>query len=241
MVTLSDKESYHIVVIGCGGTGSQLLPSLFQLASNTNRIESITLVDGDHFEPKNCANQKCLIEEAGDNKATALATRFSYIYPNLNINSYPYYIKNVDDLLSLTRYYSSTIYIGCVDNNSTRKLISECFNIVGKSTSFKSAIYIDAGNGDINRSGQVIVGCYNNGEKVTKSVTDLFPEVLNEDEDLQNITSCTRISSEHPQNIATNILSANIIFATLTNIIMFDKIEKSIIYFDVDKIVVSSR
>jgi hypothetical protein len=59
-------------VIGCGGVGSAIVPSLCLLKSP----EEITLVDGDTIETKNLNRQMFGPAQVGLNKARALATRF---------------------------------------------------------------------------------------------------------------------------------------------------------------------
>lgn len=240
------RRSYSIILIGCGGTGSQLAPSLFQLCANTvnprkANISSITLVDGDRFELKNTINQKCLKEDVHELKSVSLAEKFKYIYEGLTIYSYNDYLRDAEDLVKLgTSSYSSTvILISCVDNNSTRKLICDAYKEIGKN---RDVIYVDAGNGDIDRVGQVVVGAIMQKEVKLPCVGDIFGEVaLAIDEDLSTITSCTRVATEHPQNIATNVFSASIVFSVLVNIITFSKVEDNVIYFDADKLSVISR
>lgn len=234
----------RLTIVGCGGSGSQLLPHVMQLASNNqHKIEKIILIDGDDFEKKNIANQKCLDEEAGMNKADALAERFSYVYPELNgmITSYPHYIKDMNTLLKLSYggEYLVNILISCVDNNATRKLFNDAFELCNKEK--KNMIYIDSGNGDINRVGQVIVGYTYGGDIKLRPVAAYFPDILEDKDDINKLNSCTRISSEYSQNIATNIFAATILFCVVTNIISFGKIDKGIVYFDANNVTAVSR
>lgn len=235
------NECINIVIIGCGGTGSQLLPLLCQLLSNLSNRKRITLTlaDGDDFEDKNCINQKCLPDEVGMNKAEALAERLGFIYEDLTIKFVDNYIRTTKQLNSAFKNYDLNILVSCVDNNSTRKMLNNYFDMaVGWK---ERLIYIDSGNGDIDRIGQIITGYTEDGDIISKPVASYFPEIMNDDEDLSKMQSCTRISSEHPQNIATNIMAASIVFSVLTNVLMYRKLEKGIIYFDVDKHFMVSR
>lgn len=56
-------------IIGCGGVGSAIVPSLCLLKSP----EEITLIDGDRIEPKNLYRQMFQHSQARMNKAEALA------------------------------------------------------------------------------------------------------------------------------------------------------------------------
>lgn len=250
-VNIDSNTRINILLVGCGGTGSQLIPFLMQLCNNvSNRINSITLIDGDDFENKNILNQRCLPDEVGENKAEALCERYSYIYDKLNITYYSEYIKSLDDLLKLSRYskYSNknntssiNILISCVDRNSSRKIFHEYFKL-SKNEGY-NLVYIDAGNGDKERVGQVITGYTCNKEVYSRPVASYFPEILEDKEDLNELINenCTQVISQNPQNIATNVMSATIIFSIVTNIISFGKIEKGVVYFDADKQTVISR
>jgi molybdopterin/thiamine biosynthesis adenylyltransferase len=59
-----------IIVIGCGGVGSYLIPPLCKLTQN------ILLMDGDTLEPKNLDRQLFSASDLGKNKAEALALRY---------------------------------------------------------------------------------------------------------------------------------------------------------------------
>lgn len=248
-IYINNDTKVNITVVGCGGTGSQLLSPLMQLCSNvSSKINKITLVDGDVFEAKNVQNQRCLLDEVGENKAEALAERYTYIYDNLKINYYSDYARNLKDLQNIV-YPSKfvgynrniSILISCVDRNSSRKLFHEYFELAKNEG--HNLVYIDAGNGDTNRVGQVITGYTCDKKVYSRPVADYFPDILKDEEDLSTLTNenCTQSVSENPQNIATNVLSATIIFSLVTNIISFAKIEKGVIYFDADKHTVISR
>lgn len=95
-------KKYYI--IGCGGVGSWLAPSLCLLKSP----EEVILVDGDKLEPKNLNRQLFTSQDVGVNKAEALAAR----YGTGAISSYygPGMIEHAQ---------SDWIFC-CVDNNAAR-------------------------------------------------------------------------------------------------------------------------
>jgi len=62
----------RIYVIGCGGVGSWLAPSLALLVGH----EHVTLIDGDQLETKNLNRQLFTPLDLGLNKAIALADRY---------------------------------------------------------------------------------------------------------------------------------------------------------------------
>src|SRR5690242_10762440 len=61
-----------IYIIGCGGVGSAIVPSLCLLKSP----KEVTLVDGDIIEEKNLNRQMFDQKDIGANKAKALAERY---------------------------------------------------------------------------------------------------------------------------------------------------------------------
>lgn len=94
-----------IYVIGCGGVGSWLAPSLCLLAG-PNRI---ILVDGDRLEEKNLNRQLFNREDIGATKAQALALRYHCQYRD------EYYSPGIIE-------HSMTDWLICVvDNHIARK------------------------------------------------------------------------------------------------------------------------
>src|SRR5665811_2234398 len=64
----------RVVLIGCGGIGSQLAGPLTRyLASRPVPQPVLVLVDGDTFEVGNLSRQACSAGDLGTNKAEALA------------------------------------------------------------------------------------------------------------------------------------------------------------------------
>lgn len=75
---------FKILVVGCGGTGSRVIPLIAQAMSNNSRIESMALVDNDKVEPANLTRQGFYEFEVGEFKSRALAERLSLLH-NCNI------------------------------------------------------------------------------------------------------------------------------------------------------------
>ena len=63
----------RIVLIGCGGIGSQLAGPLVRYLANRPEPPLLVLVDGDAFEAGNLHRQACAVGDLGTNKAEALA------------------------------------------------------------------------------------------------------------------------------------------------------------------------
>lgn len=231
MIKLNKDNLYRVIVVGCGGTGSHFIPFLMQLYNNNNinNILEVILIDGDVYETKNTQNQKCLPQEASMNKAQATVERFNIIYPNLKLKYIDDYIT---DKKQLDKYIEGpTILISCVDNNASRKLFSNLFN---EYIGYSDLIYIDSGNGTVTRNGQVVIGYRSENKTHLKCVGDIYEEVTKDKDDISEVGTCMRISQDHPQNIATNVLAATTIFTIVTNILMFRKIESNIVFFNAD-------
>lgn len=244
---------YKFIIVGLGATGSQLLPFLTQLLNNF-KDHQVVLIDGDIVELKNLDNQKFLESDINRFKVEVLAERYQAVYPNLDISFSTDYIKNNDDLkIFLNHHYSYNrdyipVLISCVDNNASRKI----FDISFHDDNINKLIYIDSGNGTIDRNGQIVVGYkdYKTTEKATygnnyrstniteiklKSVCDIFPAIREDDDKIENHTGCSRVSDVNPQNIGTNIYAAANIFMILNNLIAFNELPTHVIYFDAVK------
>lgn len=68
----------NVIIVGCGGTGSRLIPMVAQFMKSCPAILDpfITLIDGDKVEMKNLARQNFIKQDVGRNKADVLAERY---------------------------------------------------------------------------------------------------------------------------------------------------------------------
>lgn len=148
----------RIYVVGCGGTGSFLVPHLCRLANwfdAAGKQISITLIDFDRIESKNLYRQNFCQAELGYNKAQALAVRYKAMFPNLKIGA----IEHQVSAISLDRS-TPTVVIGCVDNAAARKSIEELMieysSLMAHGFSQIPCWWIDCGNDYTH--GQVAIG-----------------------------------------------------------------------------------
>lgn len=206
------QKSYlkRVVVIGCGGTGGYLVPNLARLIASleTSNVELI-LIDGDVVESKNLIRQNFISPDLGRYKAEVLAERYSAAF-GIEIHYIPEYFKSTKMLTQLTDRQTSTIVIGCVDNNRTRREIAKWFR------RGQGRVWIDAGNEEMH--GQVICGINyrpydaetNNQTFGLPCVADLFTEIdSNRKERFNDELSCAERAASAPQNIAVNLMAAN--------------------------------
>lgn len=224
---------YSIVIVGCGATGSNIATFVSQLAASDKNINEIVLIDGDKVEAKNFRNQKFTNKDIDKYKSQVLATRFARL--GINITYIDKFIKSEMDLIELFNTLKGTIIlVGAVDNNLARKYMDLAFY----SKEVPDLIYIDTGNGDIDRCGQTVVGAKKDNIIVSQPVSSYFNINIEEEAEKVDKYKCSQIE-DHPQNLATNILSATTVFLMLSNIISGRRVGKVFARFNVDTITIS--
>lgn len=239
-----------VVLVGCGGTGSHVLPNILQylkslsLKSKLFKMPDIILIDGDKVENKNLVRQRFTTRDVGKKKADALARRYSSVF-GCKIASYPEYIAHSDDLEKLLSGYSFPMFIGAVDNHRARLVI---WDACEKLSATKEVVWIDGGNET--HHGQVILGSWNlktkNGEdwnmaKLGGNINSInLPHFFNHfPEDIMLVggtprtpeNQCAINVAENPQTIHANATSAQAISNLVTQV--FEKnIRTYLISFD---------
>ena len=141
-----------VVVVGCGGTGSRIIPPLVQLLkTGTNSLNpQLFLVDGDVVEHKNLSRQNFITPDIGRNKSQVLAERYGQAL-DFPITYIPDYIVkgNLSNLvdshsqnqgLNLRLRNSRKIIILCVDTVEARRHVLE--------NARYGDVIIDSGNED---------------------------------------------------------------------------------------------
>lgn len=150
------------VIVGCGGTGSRLVPILAQFIKTCPWIvdPTIFLVDDDVVEQKNLQRQNFITPDVGKPKAEVLASRYSKAY---NITIIPVVERVTSDRTTYDRIFNgrvespikgnvkSAMIISCVDNMEARRNILSTFNNVWA----HNGIFLDGGNEDL--YGQVMI------------------------------------------------------------------------------------
>ncbi len=229
-------NNHTITVVGCGGTGSYLVSNLARLVSNSDCVTNLYLFDGDVVEEKNLIRQNFIAPDIGKNKAEVLAERYSRAF-GIEIKAIPAYLENIKDILD------STIVIGCVDNNATRRVINESFT----SYKYRNMYWIDSGNEEA--AGQVVCGFKLNnmiyGVKdifSLPSVFEIYNDMLNNIENARfnSELSCAERAVSAPQNILTNITAATLIMNFVQKILYCKDMKIHSVEFSIDN-VFSSR
>lgn len=149
MITYDPNAAVHnIVVVGLGGTGSQLSRSLARILYDMDRngmhLPSVLFVDPDCVEEKNVGRQMFTLADVGQFKAELLARRFNAAM-GLEIG----WIGEEFDPDRHVMTSGTTLLIGCVDNHVARQALAQ-----------KHMMWLDCGNHT--DSGQVVFGTTSN-------------------------------------------------------------------------------
>jgi PRTRC genetic system ThiF family protein len=137
---------HHVVVVGLGGTGSQLSRSIARIVYDIGKhglhAPSIVFVDPDRVEEKNVGRQMFTAADMGQYKAELLARRFNAAL-GLEIawDAAPFDPQKHGK-------HRGTLLVGCVDNHLARRAFAQV-----------DTLWLDCGNHA--ESGQVICGTTN--------------------------------------------------------------------------------
>lgn len=221
---LSEIHNWHILVVGNGGTGSNLVPHLSQLANSYKGSENvtITLADEDIVEPGNIGRQFFIEQDLGSNKARVLQIRYTTAW-SIDISYHPYYIREDKTLIRLLtpskdnrKEITIPILIGAVDNHYSRQIFHRVFQQA------ENLIYLDAGNSEF--AGQVVMGFRYGGETLLAPVAEYYPDILTAQDEISAGGSCGRHVVKEPQSLVANMWAATTLLSFLNNIIGVKKI-----------------
>jgi molybdopterin/thiamine biosynthesis adenylyltransferase len=119
------------------------------------------VADGDTVEPKNLGRQNFVQADLGENKAIALAKRYSGAF-GIPIRAIPGMLEDVRGLLR----QKPEIILGCVDKHAARRMMAEYM------AQSLETVWIDAGNESV--AGQVVCG-YTGKTTITPAALDGVP------------------------------------------------------------------
>lgn len=185
----------NIVVIGIGGIGTHLIRPLCRYLNECGSDITLTLIDGDSFEPKNASRQEF---SNFDNKAEVLAKELMEKHPNIDVSGKGWYVTQDNAYIAINE---GDIVFSCVDNHATRKVVSE------RGMELQDAVIISGGN-DFS-DGNVQVFIRQDGENITPPLTHLHPEIDNPKDKNPGEMSCEELAQNgSPQLIFTNLLAS---------------------------------
>jgi PRTRC genetic system ThiF family protein len=214
-------DRLRLVLVGCGGTGSWLAPSVARIArlqKEQGRQVEVFFYDHDHVEPKNIPRQHFCEAELGRNKAITLAGRYSAAW-GIDITAVP---KKFTTASYGPAHSALTIAIGCVDNATARQQIRGSITRHGVPWD-GPRWWLDCGNDE--SSGQVIVGSERDPGDLRDSFTPsckickrlpapslVAPDLLEPrpEELLEAKLSCAEIQLRNTQSLAVNQMVASV-------------------------------
>ncbi len=219
----SKTRPVKIVMLGAGGTGGHIAPHLYRLLYALDRPVRFIICDGDVVEEKNLVRQNFIPADLGENKAQALAERYSKVF-GMETGYVPEFIESEERLhqllepqwyrtgpYSMEHVQEMVLLIGAVDNNKSRQLCHRAF------CQTQELIYIDSGNGEY--SGQVVCGVRRGGRTIYPPVGKVYPDVLEETDKFPTELPCAEASVSEPQSIAANITAATAVVDMVYNIL----------------------
>jgi PRTRC genetic system ThiF family protein len=194
----------NILLIGAGGSGSQIATELFQMdalfrqVSNQEIYINLTLVDGDDVSIFNVGRQCFYLGDVGFNKADVLINRFNN-FGGTNWKSIPQYLDP-----KLKDFVSTDIVITAVDRAKFRVELGNIFN---NSNTKSDLLWLDVGNGK--NDGQIILGhaykmINSNGIRLP-NVYDLYSSALEQvDDSSEDTPSCSTEMALKKQDFGVN-------------------------------------
>ena len=248
-VLLGDVNSFRIMLVGCGGTGSTLALFLAGLAFHARQkgIQiDLTLVDHDHVDTTNPGRQNFAPVEAvnGLPKVSSLAARLNAAY-GLAISAWP--VRYEAGLASDWFDYNAGgqaqahLIIGCVDSHQGRQEIAKTVE------AFHGRIYaLDSGND--RWSGQVLMGNLTHLDQIKLDRLGLCTGLpspyiqepgLLEPEATEQALSCAEMTLREEQSLMINRLAATIAAQFVTDFVLNRQVAQMGAAFNLDPTVMT--
>ena len=199
-------------VIGCGGTGQQLIPSLIRLLKyHESGTTSFTAYDGDQFEEHNAERQ---IGSTGS-KADVLNDLLRL--QHLDRVCVDRYISKP----ALERIRRDTkgmlLVVAAVDNDATRKMCIEVLDAADGDYLFVTPGNSDADDPDAAIKGNVLWCGRVDSTQIGIPPTILFPNIERPQDAIPRKGSCVEDAVSSPQLIPANSLAAAYTLAVVQN------------------------
>ena len=192
---MTEPNKLNIVIIGMGGVGSVLLPKLARFCQSLPGFAtSITVVDGDKYEPKNAERQ--VFSRFGNKAEVAVADALKAGFDCVTFTAVPEFLTpdNIDFVLE-----SGAVIFLCVDNHKTRKMVDA---FVSK---LPDAVLMNGGNELTDGNVQVYIRSA--GSDVTASLSATHPEISNPRDKAPHEMSCEELArASSPQLFFANDL-----------------------------------
>ena len=220
----------RVVLIGCGGIGSQLLlPLCRYLAHRPEPRPLLVLVDGDAFEAGNLNRQACTRGDLGTNKAEALARVARDIGVACQAIG-----ERVDEANVRQIVREGDIVLLAVDNHRTRALVDRHV------ASLDTATLISGGNDETDGNVQLVRR--RDGWSVDGHLVEIHPEIGEAADGVeQPEPGCQVLAVERPQLIVTNLMVASAMLNALWQVVESGSVPYSEVFLDVIQNAARSR
>ncbi len=219
----------HIVLVGAGGTGSQILTGLARLDRALRALGGqglkVTVYDDDLVSESNVGRQLFYPADVGQNKAVTLVTRVNAAF-GISFEAVPArFTKEVRNMSSID------IIIGAVDTRSSRKEIRE---FIGH---HRVRYWMDLGNRQAD--GQIVLGeCLQDGGRDwhmrLPMVHELYPSILDPDDPADDIPSCSLAEALEKQSLFINQSMATHALALLWKMFREGAVDYSAVFVNLD-------
>jgi PRTRC genetic system ThiF family protein len=229
---LAPQHAVTVNLIGCGGTGSQMLAKLGQidhalraggLGMGAHPGLFVRVFDGDKVEPVNIGRQGFFPAEVGVNKAIALVSRVNRAFGTAwQAIPFNYDASLMVDLArAKTGFHErgdirySNITITCVDTAKARIQIGKMLRRGGVGGQGRRYYWLDLGNA--RHTGQVILGTVNDIPQPEKSkqsvkrlptILKMFPNLKKYDTEEIQGGACSLAESLQNQDLCVNSMMA---------------------------------
>jgi hypothetical protein len=210
----------RIVLVGLGGIGSQLVPSLVRyLAFRPEPRPVLVLVDGDAYEPDNRTRQVFPESAIGTNKAEALAE----VYRGLTVQAVADYLTEAN-VATVIRDGDAVLL--AVDNLWSRFLVDR--HLAG----LQEVTLISGGNDETDGNVQLVRR--RGGQFVDGSLAEIHVEIGRATEaEFAARNGCERQAEERPQLVVTNLMVASAMLNCLWAVLERGSVSYSEVYLDV--------
>jgi PRTRC genetic system ThiF family protein len=223
----------RLLIVGAGGTGSAIamgLPYLDQAMrvwGHPGGLD-VTMMDADVVSETNCVRQPFAISDIGLNKATVLINRINLFW-GTKWSAVPQHFH----ARSFDRNYDSCpdILIGCVDTRAARQTIEQAFTSALRGICY----WLDLGNNAA--SGQYVLGQPLNARNRRKAerlrtVSELYPEIVDTDAGEDPLPSCSAIEALDRQEPFINQTLASSALAMLAQLFRYGKLRHHGAFFN---------
>ncbi len=190
-------STLKVVVVGCGGIGTWLIPPLARYLAAEKFKGQLTLWDGDKFSQKNAERQDFPQDQVNNNKAGVTMLNVLRMVDGLSMYTNDEYVTaaNVDRCVE-----ENTVIITCVDNHPARALIAKAAQELSNVT------VISAGNEKLD--GNVHVYIRRNGREITNNIFDRHPEIATAKRGERKPGCVEEIDNGETQLLVTNMVAA---------------------------------